>query len=79
MLILAQTLLNAAGFEYDEFEERWTARVPLHPVAAVECEEDRAYIGEALAEVHAILSATGCTYNSFAVNGRCVRLPGLCG
>jgi hypothetical protein len=78
MLILAQTLLRAAGFEYDEFEERWTARTPLRPSAAAECEEDRAYIAEAVGEVYEILKAMGSSYNNFVVNGRRMHQPGLC-
>ena len=41
MLFLAESLLKAAGFEYDEIEETWVARMPLRPLVAVECDEDR--------------------------------------
>ena len=74
MLLLAQSLLRAAGFEYDEVAETWVARLPLRPLAAAECDENRAYIIEALAEVQAILKANGCNYGDFAVNGRYVAL-----
>ena len=70
MLLLTQSLLTSAGFEYDDIEERWVARTPLRPVAAAECDETRAYIAQALAEVRSIVRACGSTYNNFAVNGR---------
>lgn len=70
MLFLAQSLLRTAGFVYDEVEETWVARLPLRALAAVECDEDRAYIREALIEVRATLDAIGCVYNNFAVNAR---------
>ena len=70
MLFLAQSLLKAAGFEYDQIDDTWVARMPLRPLAVVECDEDRAYIREALLEVHAILDAIGCTYSNFVVNSR---------
>ena len=77
MLFLAQSLLRAIGFEYDEIRETWVARVPLRPLAAAECDEGRAYIVEALSEVQAILKAHGCSYSSFAVSGRGVSIAGL--
>jgi hypothetical protein len=70
MLLLTQSLLTAAGFEYDEIEERWVARTPLRPLVATDCDEPRAYVAQALAEVRAILKACGSTYDSFTVNGR---------
>ena len=72
MLSLAQSLLWTAGFEYDEINETWVARMPLRPLVSVECDEDRAYIREALREVQASLDAIGCAYNNFAVNARFV-------
>jgi hypothetical protein len=57
-----------AGFEYDEIDETWLDRMPLRPLVAVECDEDRAYIRDALREVQASLDAIGCAYNSFVVN-----------
>ena len=76
MLFLAQSLLTAAGFEYDEIEESWVARMPLSPLVAIECDEDRAYIREALMEVHASLDAIGCVYNNFVVNTCFVSIDG---
>ena len=76
MLLLAQSLLTAAGFEYDEIEETWVARMPLRPLVAVECDEDRAYIREALLEVQTSLNATDCTYDNFVVNARFVSIVG---
>ncbi len=77
MLFLAQSLLTMAGFEYDEIDETWVARMPLRPLVAVECDEDRAYVREALREVQASLDAIGCAYdNYFVVNGRFVSVPG---
>ena len=76
MLLLAQSLLWAAGFEYDEIEETWIARVPLCPLVSVECDEDRAYIREALREVQASLDAIGCAYNNFVVNASVVSVAG---
>ena len=68
MLCLAESLLMAAGFEYDEIEETWIARMPLRPLVAVECDEDRAYIREALREVKASRDAIGCAYSNFVIN-----------
>jgi hypothetical protein len=76
MLFLAQSLLTAAGFEYDEIEETWIARMPLSPLVSVECDEDRAYIREALREVQASLDAIGCAYNNFVVNASFVSVAG---
>jgi len=76
MLLLAESLLTAAGFEYDEIEETWVARMPLCPLVSVECDEDRAYIREALMEVQASLEAIGCVYNNFVVNTRFVSIEG---
>ena len=76
MLFLAQSLLTAAGFEYDEIDETWIARMPLCPLVSVECDEDRAYIREALREVQASLDAIGCAYNNFVVNASFVFVAG---
>ena len=77
MLLLAESLLKAAGFEYDEIEELWVARMPLRPLVAVERDEDRAYIRAALIEVQASLNAIGCAYNSFVVNARSVSVASI--
>lgn len=76
MLFLAESLLKAAGFEYDEIDEAWVARMPLRPLVSVECDEDRAYIREALIEVQASLDAIGCVYNNFIVNASFVSVAG---
>ena len=76
MLLLAESLLTAAGFEYDEIEETWVARMPLRPLVSVECDEDRAYIREALMEVQASLDAIGCVYNNFVINTSFVSVAG---
>jgi hypothetical protein len=76
MLLLAESLLTAAGFEYDEIEETWIARTPLRPLVAVESDEDRAYIREALKEVQSSLDAIGCTYNNFVVNAPFISVAG---
>ena len=76
MLFLAESLLKAAGFEYDEIDETWVARMPLCPLVSVECDEDRAYIREALMEVQASLDAIGCVYNNFFVNASFVSVAG---
>ena len=76
MLFLAESLLKAAGFEYDEIDETWVARMPLRPLVSVECDEDRAYIREALTEVQTSLEAIGCVYNNFVVNTRFVSIEG---
>jgi hypothetical protein len=76
MLYLAQSLLRSAGFGYDEIEERWEVRMPLCPLVAIECDEDRAYIRAALMEVQASLTAIGCFYNNFVVNTRFVSIEG---
>ncbi len=76
MLFLAESLLKAAGFEYDEIDETWIARMPLRPLVSVECDEDHAYIREALMEVQASLDAIGCVYNNFVVNASFVSVAG---
>jgi hypothetical protein len=76
MSLLAQSLLWAAGFEYDEIEETWVAHMPLRPLVAVECDEGRAYIREALMEVQATLDGIGCVYNNFVVNDHFVAVAG---
>jgi hypothetical protein len=76
MLFLAESLLKAAGFEYDEIDETWVARMPLRPLVSVECDEDRAYIREALREVQASLDAIGCAYSNFVVNASFVSVAG---
>ena len=76
MLLLAESLLTAAGFEYDEIDETWVARMPLRSLVAVECDEDRAYIREALLEVQASLDAIGCVYNNFVINACFVSVAG---
>ena len=76
MLFLAESLLKAAGFGYDEIEETWVALMPLRPLVSVECDEDRAYIREALMEVQASLDAIGCVYDSFVVNSSFVSVAG---
>ena len=68
MLLLAESLLTAAGLQYDEIEETWIARTPLRPLVAVESDENRAYIREALIEVQASLDAIGCVYNNPSVS-----------
>lgn len=77
MLFLAETILKAAGFKFDETQDTWVAPRRLSPVVTVECDEDGSYIMEALLEVHAVLDTIGCTYNNFAINGRYVSLVGL--
>lgn len=77
MLLLTENLLKAAGFEFDQIEDTWVVPVPLRPVVTVECDEDGAYIMEALLEIHALLEANGVTYNNFAVTGRYVSIVGL--
>ena len=76
MLFLAESLLKAAGFEYDEIDETWVARIPLRPLVSVECDEDHAYIGEALTEVQASLDAIGCVYTNFVINTSFVSVAG---
>jgi hypothetical protein len=79
MHLLAENLLNAAGFRHDEIEGTWIPSVRLHPVVTVECEEDGASIMETLLEVHAILDTAGCTYNNVAIGDGFVSLVGLAG
>jgi hypothetical protein len=77
MLFLTEKLLKAAGFNYDKIGDAWVAPPRLRPVVTVECDEDRAYIMEALCEVHDILKSSGCTYNSYAINRRYISVVGL--
>ena len=76
MLLLAQSLLGAAGFQYDDIQDAWVARMPLRPLVVVECDEDRAYIRESLMEVQATLDAIGCVYNNFVINTSFVSVAG---
>jgi len=76
MLLLAHSLLWAAGFQYHGIEETWVTRMPVHPLVAVKCDQDRAYIREALTEVHAVLDGIGCVYGNFVVNAGCVSVAG---
>ena len=76
MLLLAQSLLGAAGFQYDDIQDAWVARMPLRPLVVVECDEDRAYIRESLMEVQATLDAIGCVYNNFVVNAPIASVAG---
>ena len=50
--------------------------MPLRPLVAVECDEGRAYIREALREVQASLDAIGCAYDNFVVNARFISVAG---
>jgi hypothetical protein len=77
MLFLAESLLTAAGFNYNDTEGTWVAPLRLPPVVTVECGEDVAYITEALLEVHAVLEACGCTYTNFAIRDGYLSLVGL--
>jgi len=77
MLFLAESLLNAAGFKYDQIDDTWTAPVRLRPVVTVECDADGTYIMEAMLELHAVLEGAGCSYRNFAVSGRYVSIVGL--
>jgi len=79
MLFLAERLLKAAGFHYDETEETWVAPVRLPPVVTVECDQVGAYIMEALLEVHAVLETCGYSYRNFALRGGYLSLVGLTG
>ena len=76
MSLLAQSLLWAAGFGYDEIEETWVAHMPLRPFVAFECDEGRAYIREALMEVQATLDGIGCVSSNFVVNDCLVSVAG---
>ena len=60
-----------------EIDETWVARMPLCPLVSVECDEDRAYVREALMEVQASLDAIGCVYNNFVVNASFVSVAGF--
>ncbi len=77
MLFLADKLLSAAGFKYDQTDDTWVAPMRLRPVVTVECDESGSYITEALLEVHAALEAAGITYNNFAISGGYLSLVGL--
>jgi hypothetical protein len=67
MLILAERLLNAAGFRYDHVEDTWAVPVHPRPVVTVECNADAPCIMDALLDVHAVLDSCGFTYNNFAI------------
>ncbi len=77
MLFLTEKLLKAAGFAYDEIDDAWVIPAPLHPEVTVECDEDGAYLTEALREVHAVLEDAGCTYSELDANDSCVSVAGL--
>jgi len=67
MLILAERLLNAAGFRHDQVEDSWATPAHPRPVVTVECDEDGSCIIDALLAVHATLESCGFTYNNFAI------------
>ena len=77
MLFLAEKLLNAGGFQYDQIEETWVAPVRLPPVVTVECDQNGPCIMESLLEVHAVLESRGCSYRNFALRGGYLSLVGL--
>jgi hypothetical protein len=77
MPFLAESLLKAAGFKCDDTEDTWMAPVPPRPVVTVECDEDGAYIAEAMLQVHGVLEASGCTYRNFAIRGGYLSIVGL--
>ncbi len=77
MLFLAENLLRAAGFQYDQIEDTWLVPVRLPPVTTVQCDEDGPYITEAMLEVHTALEACGCSYRNFALRGGYLSLVGL--
>ena len=77
MLCLTEALLKGAGFKYDEIEETWVAPGPVRPVVTVEWDENRAYLREALLQVHAVVKAAGYTYRNFAINGQFISIVGL--
>ena len=79
MSLFAESLLRAAGLEYDEIEETWVARIPLCPLVVTECDEGRTYIRKALMEVHTVLDGIGCVYNNFVVNDHFVSVAGPTG
>jgi hypothetical protein len=77
MLFLTQTILKAAGFEYDDVAEAWGVPVRLRPVVTVECDEDETYILEAMLEFQHVLEANHYTHNYFSIHGGSVSIVGL--
>jgi hypothetical protein len=77
MLFLAERLLNAAGFQYDQIDDTWMMPVRLPPVVTVQCDEDGACITEAMLQIHAVLEGQGCSYRNFAIRGGYLSLVSL--
>jgi hypothetical protein len=77
MLFLTQTILRAAGFEYDDVAETWVVPVRLQSVVNVECDEDETYILEAMLEFQHVLEANHCTHHHFSIHGRGISITGL--
>lgn len=77
MLFLTEKLLETAGFKYDDIEDKWVVPVLLRPVVTVECDEDWAYVVEALLEVHTALQSAGCMYKNYAINHHYLSVVGL--
>jgi hypothetical protein len=77
MLFLAEALLYASGFVYDDIQEMWVHQSSSPPGAAVECDEDGVYLTEALRQVDAVLRAKGCTYSHFSISDHLVSVVGL--
>lgn len=77
MLILAETLLNAAGFRHNHVEDTWAVPVRPRPVVTVECDEDGSCNMDALLDVHATLESCGFTYNNFAIRDGYLSVVGL--
>jgi hypothetical protein len=75
MLLLAENLLNAAGFMHNQTDDTWVA--PVYPRPVVTVESDGTDIVETMLEVHAVLEAAGYVYANFAINGRYITLVGL--
>ncbi len=77
MLILAERLLNAAGFRHDHVEDTWAVPVHPRPVVTVECDEDGSCMMDALLDVHATLESCGFIYNNFAIRDGYLSVVGL--
>ena len=77
MLFLAEALLYASGFVYDDIQDTWVYQASSPPGAPVEYDEDGVYLTEALRQVDAVLRAKGCTYSHFSISRHAVSVVGL--
>ena len=76
MLLSAQSLLWAAGFEYDGIEETLGDPDAGDILRGARMRPGSSVHREALTEVHIVLDGIGCADCNFVVNAGCVSVGG---